>query len=509
MRAEFSLIFVVLGLLQLHASAQLTKEQQKVLEDFEQYMRSNDANERRSQVEALAFVDGVEATRLLLEIGLIDDDPRVRHRAAWALSRKEDKNAKILMHTDGLRSKNELIREGTARAIGKMDDPLDIALQEALQNERKTAPRIAMLQALAAHHSIFGTEIAAKLVGDRDLGVVLAAIDMLGAADAEPEHAVLHAALANRDWRVQAAALEALGKIRVVESVPVVIDFMANTKGRLLGDARTCLMAITGCQFGFKAEQWQTWWDRVKDGWEVPDVVITETVEENDAYGREDTTQTYDRIQTKSQRMLFILDLSTSMGQSIRFRPRGRRSSAGQTWRTVERMELAREELTKYIERLDKDTYFNIVIFDAEVDAFKPKLVRATGGSIGEAKKWIGDLKPYDGGPGNFTKEGYERGETNVFAALKWIYGFRDQGLDFTGKLKPVADTVFLLADGAPTCGELTVTEEILAQLDRYNHASRVVIHTISYDLVGIGRQFLVDVARKTGGTFVELGNER
>ena len=247
------------------AAAQLTEAQRSVLADFEKYMRSKDASERVGQVEALAFVDGVESTRMLLEIGLIDKDARVRYRAAWALSRKEIPAAVTAIKSVGLAHKNALVREGAARALGKMEgDEHLAALADALKSERKAPVQIALLKALGAHETHQGADAAARLVTQRHQGVALAAIDFLGDAKLGRHAATLHPLLQHKAWQIQAATLAALGKIRHRSSVPLVIEFMGNTRGRLRGDARDCLMAITGNQFGFKAEQWQKWWDTVK-----------------------------------------------------------------------------------------------------------------------------------------------------------------------------------------------------------------------------------------------------
>ena len=101
------------------------------------------------------------------------------------------------------------------------------------------------------------------------------------------------------------------------------------------------------------------------------------------------------------------------------------------------------------------------------------------------------------------------RGETNTFGVLKWIYGLKGPGLNFSGKLKPPADTVFLLSDGDATCGELIVNDEIIEQIEDYHAAGNVTIHTTAYELTGIGRQLLSDIARISGGRFVEIGAKR
>ena len=109
------------------------------------------------------------------------------------------------------------------------------------------------------------------------------------------------------------------------------------------------------------------------------------------------------------------------------------------------------------------------------------------------------------------TKEGWELGGTNTFGAIRHVYGFKKkkkiQG--YTGKNKPIADTIFLLSDGSPSNGVLVSRAEILSEVERYHAKAQVVIHTIAYDITGIGRQIMADIARVTGGKFVEIGEKR
>ncbi len=479
-----------------------------LLADFPKYMKSKSAAERVGQVEALAFVDGPEATRLLISLGLTDKDARVARRAAWALSRKESPAAIKALIDEGLTHRNARVRIGVARALQRRADGQGLKeLAALIPKERNGSAKAAYLEALAAHESSLGNEAALASLETRDLPVLLAALDALGASGDVKVAPRIGKLLRHKDWKVKSAALAALGRLRARSSIPVLIDFMAGTRGRLLGDARAALMAITGNQYGSKAEVWQRWWDRVKDGWQVPET-LPQKKADLAGYDTGGQTPDYCRIKAASERVLDVLDLSASMNQFIRYQPRAKGGRKASRWVSTKRIRLAKKELIRVLKKLKKNTSFDIVAFDATVQPFRPRLVPATPGNISSAVRWVEELQPWTEG-GAYTKEGWQRGETNLFAAIKWIFGIKGKGIHFTGKLKPLADTVFLLADGEPTCGELIVPDEILAVLEEYHEVSRVTIHTISFDLIGIGRQFLVDVARITGGTFVELGAKR
>ncbi len=479
-----------------------------LLADFSKYMKSKSAAERVGQIEALAFVDGAEATRLLISLGLTDKDARVARRAAWALSRKESAEALDVLIQEGLAHRNARVRIGVARALQRRADDRGLKeLAALIPKERNAAAKAAYLEALAAHESALGNDAALACLDARDVPTVLAAIDALGASGDPKIAPRVGKLLRHKDWKVKSAALAAMGRLRARSSIPLLIEFMGTTRGRLLGDARRALTAITGNQYGAKAEVWKRWWDRVKEGWKVPETLPQKKA---DLAGYDTASQTpdYYRIKTTSERVLYVLDLSASMNQFIRYQPKAKGRSKASGWVATKRIHLAKKELIRVLKKLKKNTSFDIVAFDAQVTPFRPRLVPATPGNIAAAVRWVEELQPWTEG-GAYTKEGWQRGETNLFAAIKWIFGIKGKGIHFTGKLRPLADTVFLLADGEPTCGELTVPDEILGVLEEYHEVSRVTIHTISFDLVGVGRQFLVDVARITGGTFVELGGKR
>lgn len=497
-----ALLFVTLMPL---VSAQEATDVGAAVESFERAFKSGDEQERIGEVENLAFIDAPETAAALIQTALLDKSVRVRLRAAWSLSRKTDPKAVALIIA-GLKHKKITARIGCARALAKLKDPSHVpALADALAGEKKEMAQLAILEALTlfARDADVAVPRALDLTGHRTDAVAIAAIRMVGHTE-NPAHAPsLHGLLKKRDWRRQSATLSALGRLRSKESIPLVIDFMDGLRGRLLGEARECLMSISGRQFGYKVEQWRKWWESAKGRFEVPEKKVEKDQDLEDKYAREDRRPDYHRIKTLSKKILFVIDVSSSMRTKIRYKPMHRKGG----YQTKIKMDLAKEELKRVIETLDKNTSFNIYTFEAVMNSWKPTLVRATPGSIGDAKRWIDDLQPFT--EGGQTKQGWMRGETNTFGVLKWIYGLKGPGLNFSGKLKVPADTVFLLSDGEATCGELIVNDEIIEQIEDYHAAGNVTIHTIAYELTGVGRQLLSDIARVSGGRFVEIGAKR
>lgn len=505
------LILSILLTVPVLAQSNLTDQQKEQLKDFKKYIKSKDVNERASQVGFLEHIDGEESARLILEKGLTDKELRVRSRAAWALAKKEDAKAIALIIKDGFAAKNPHVREGAVRAIGRMEDEKnEDAIVELIKNEKKPLVLIAAFRALAKTRSTKAMPIVESYFSHKHPGVVCAAVHMTGNTEEAKYAKPIWNLLLHSKREVQSSALFALGQLRSKEAIPFVLEFFAEAKGRHQGDCRDCLMKITGRQFSHNPERWINWWKRVGSGWQVPDDVAPNP-DDAKKYGIGDDTPTFHEIKTRSKHIAFVVDVSASMNNTMRFKVKNRKSSS-QTWRTARRIDLAKEELIRIIKTLDKRTYFNIIAFETTIHSFKGREVKAGAGTIAEAIKWVKKLKPYTapGGSAVYTKEGWMRGETNTFAALRYIYGFKSEKVStFTGRLQPIADTVFFLSDGDPSAGYLVALEEIVDQIERYHPNGQVVIHTIAYDLNGVGRQLMADIARVTKGKFVEIGSAR
>ncbi|MFT7620834.1 MAG: hypothetical protein ACI97A_004492 [Planctomycetota bacterium] len=493
------------------AQSKLTDQQKEQLKDFKKYIKSKDVGERASQVGFLEHIDGVESAQLILDKGLTDKELRVRARAAWALATKEDPKAVELIIKEGFTSKNAHVREGAVRAVGRMEDEKnEDPIVELIKNEKKPLVLIAAFRALAKTRSIKAMAIVEPFYSHKNVGVICAAAHMTGNTEEAKYSKPVWGLLLHSKREVQSSALFALGQMRSRDAIPFVLDFFAAAKGRHQGDCRDCLMRITGRQFSHNPERWINWWKRVGSGWTVPDEVTANT-EDAKKYGLGDETPTFHEIKTRSKHIAFIVDVSASMNNTMRYKVKNRKSSS-QKWRTAKRIDLAKEELARIIKTLDKRTYFNIITFETKIQSFKKSPVKAGPGTIAEAVKWIEKLKAYSapGGSASYTKEGWLRGETNTFAALRYVYGFKtDKISTFTGRLQPIADTVFLLSDGDPSAGYLVSLEEIMDQVERYHPNGQVVIHTIAYELTGVGRQLMSDIARITKGKFVEIGSAR
>ncbi len=149
MNANFlSLTLVCLSLFSGALCGQITASEKEQIADFYKYMKKEKVPGRVNQVGLLSFIDGKESSKALIDVGLQDKDIRVRLRASWALSTKNDVDAIQFIKDTGLVHDNVYVREGVARALGKNIDAEKHVddLVKLLKRESKSIVLIAALE---------------------------------------------------------------------------------------------------------------------------------------------------------------------------------------------------------------------------------------------------------------------------------------------------------------------------------------------------------------------------
>jgi Mg-chelatase subunit ChlD len=177
--------------------------------------------------------------------------------------------------------------------------------------------------------------------------------------------------------------------------------------------------------------------------------------------------------------VLFLVDLSGSMEEKARWRPaeEGGRPPPKVTARKID---VARIELRRAIERLPADATFNVLTFESEVKRFANAPAEPTRERKLELWAWM-DAWEHEGG-------------TNTWLGLS-------TALDVAGVAKGrlEADTIYLITDGKPTLGE---PAWIQRKVREKNEAGKVVIHVIQ---VGADdSRFCEDLAGENGGEFIQ-----
>lgn len=314
--------------------------------------------------------------------------------------------------------------------------------------------------ALAALHSLQRAEAswAAALVGyaeDKRPAVRAAALRALAdaaAADAAAASAA-ERLLADRDWRVRAAAYQLLAAVRAASAPPLLIARIDKETGRLRQDVLAALRELTGASFA-DSKQWKAWWAREKASFQP-------RPRDAGAPGRpgaDATTASYWNIPVHSDRVTFVVDCSGSMAE-----PFGTGDGT--------RLDEAKRQLGNVFDRIPKKARVNVISFGAGADALFDALQPLSGRRRKEADAFVAALPA--------------KGPTNVHAALRLAFADAE------------VDTIFLLTDGRPSVGAIVAPGALADEVQRWNLPRGLRIHTIA---IGEPSDLLERLARDSGG---------
>ena len=363
--------------------------------------------ERRKQpllVDLLHEVVGaaqVPATRAYIRDGALRAAaPRVKIQLIRGIGFSRDKGA-VPALLRMLREEDRDVRVETLEALGRLQAERALPLIQVFLRDAMFELRDAAARALG-------------LLGSRK------AVPALLRVLADPESLV-----------IESAAL-ALGKIGDPAAIPALIDGLeANreTNLRLVDAFVEALHEISGKAIAPDPELWRAWWESAKDKpfEKASEPIGSTTIEGPSYYG----------FPVRSSRVVFVLDVSRSMG-----------------WN--DRLKTAKEEIIKVLERLPRSTRFNLIVFSDEAVHWKGTagLKEASPGMVREAIRYINSRRPIRG--------------TNTYDALM-------KALD-----APRADTIYFLSDGHPSAGTVDDPKLILNEVRRRNQYRRVRIHGIA-----------------------------
>ena len=250
------------------------------------------------------------------------------------------------------------------------------------------------------------------------------------------------------------------------------------------------LRRLSGLDIDDRPALWEAWWRShgaalaekaagSPDGATAADADPTTAPDGRKIGARGKYDITYYGLPVRSDRILFLLDISMSMRY-------------GGLMEDPNRIEMAKAELVKVLRRLDPEVKFNILVF-------------STGNAYLDRKKLIAGTKPNRKRAEAWVQKLVAAGGTNSYGALK-------AGFDRF----PDVDTIYFLSDGRPSRGMITDPELIIARVKEMNLRRRVRIHTIalvkwnekktSLDLTGGANdaaRFMENLAESADGRFV------
>ncbi|MBL8752046.1 MAG: HEAT repeat domain-containing protein, partial [Planctomycetes bacterium] len=375
--------------------------------------------------------------------GLQDDSPEVRRATAQVLGSRRDRDA---------------VPELRKMLAGKVPGDARLALDAITAIEGFASAWLKELVTYTTH-------------ADRELRN--AALGVIGASRDKRQAAVVLAALAHDDWSTRFVAVEALEQIKDKDSVGKLIDRLPQETGRLKKRVAEALWQLTAQPFDEDAAKWSAWWKEAASTFAVAtekelDKATAER-ERRRLTARTTTGPKFFGLQVESHRVIFVLDISGSMLESMYGRYVGKRGAA--------RIDVAKQELAQAIKNLEPGTLFNIFTFSSGVARWQKDGIGVnTAPSRQEALDWIERLGA--------------AGATNLYDAVKQAFDDKD------------VDTIFIMSDGEPTNGEVIDPHRIREDVALWNKHRKIKISTIA---IGGNLEILEWLAKDAGGTYVQM----
>jgi len=316
-----------------------------------------------------------------------------------------------------------------------------------------------------------------ELADSRDPAIRMGATTALVEIRTADAIAKLHELAADDNWSVRLEAWQRIGELRQKESVPVLIERFVAERGRFREDLHAILRVMTGIDLGRDPQRWQTWWEREGEAFEVPSYAQAQAAEAARCGDPEreggTSSKSFFGVLVPSERVVFVLDISGSMRLPAKGDERSR-SDFDVTRRT--RLDIAKEQLSLVLRRLEDEVLFNVIFFETNVIPFSKKLQKMRKRTRQQVLR--------------FVHEQVSAGSTALYPALK--LAFEDE----------LVDTIYLLSDGAPTEGEITDIAVIRQAVQRWNAHRKVKIHGIT---VGQDSTLLHWLTLDTGGRYIRI----
>lgn len=340
-----------------------------------------------------------------------------------------------------------------------------------------------------------------SLEKEKDPRVKVAALEGLTTAPGSSWHSLVAPRVEDPDWGVQILAIRLAAQREIGKAIPGMIRALAKASTRVAEEAGAALRKLTGQSIEPYAEPWAKWWEENRAKWGEDGRPLQPVVS---APRPEDVT--YYGIRVKSDKVMFILDISDSMksekqappapppkgpttGEPAMKEPDPREKFSGP------KIEIAKQELKRVVKGLPKQAMFNIIAFNHVVTLWQPKMMEATEANKELAYAWIRDMQP--------------SGVTYIDGALQMA--FKMAGMGAYDKAYPgvALDTIFLLSDGAPTDNGYPNFKdmdpnEILKHVEEWNPQRRIVVNCVGIDNVVQGIEFMKKLAAQNGGVYVD-----
>jgi HEAT repeat protein len=443
-----------------------TDASRRALKSLHAEAKGGDARRTALVLAAIVRRGGPAEVDYVVKAAEASRDPALVAGLARVLAGARRPDARAHLRGEALQRASPPFRAQIARAFGAMGDPEAAMSLIVLLRDEDLGVRTEALLALGELRDPATWHEVARFLRAPDPRVREVAARSLGVLGAKDAAGDLVRSLADPAPRVVESAANALALLEAAAGVEPLIERLSSKPDedlRVLDALVRALERLTGRTLGDDPELWRAWWKEAKKGDGAPPKAGAPTTVAGPRYYG---------MGVRSQRVVFVIDVSRSMG-----------------WNG--RLETAQRELQQALERLPARTKFDVVTFSDFAQAWAGKLGAATPETVRRAVRFVERLEPQSG--------------TNAYDGLK--KAFEDEE----------ADTVFFLSDGSPTVGPVVDPERILADVREWNRWRRVRIHAIALlrgepppfagasEDPGAAASFLKRLAEENDGHFREV----
>ena len=452
------------------------------------------------RVRGLERCQNVKTAKVIVELLDKRDSDRVREVVALVLGRTENEEVLAYLRERGYERAGKMGRAYLCRTFGETGDKEAIPVLRKALGDGFWLVKANAARALAELEDKQSIDRLGKMAASGSGKLRIGALDALASfgADARKTVPLFQDNLKSSQWQVKVATCDAMKAIGSTAPVELLIDRYEIEGGRVKEDVLETLQELTGMDRKWAPDTWRTWWKKAKK-WKDLEERSKKQLEgegrtpkrSNDdryASGKKKKPHYYG-IRIYARTVGYVLDISASMNQGFRVSEEWQKRLGHKlTGRT--RIDVCRQELAHSIRGLDPRTRLNLVFFNDRARLWKSTPV-AAGASGPNAISAIKNIAT--------------KGQTNYYDALRLIMGMEGGAGGWTSNFADTPDTLFFLTDGAPTDGEITDADELLAWFNERNRFARLRVHVIAMGNTGVDSEFLEKLAKTNRGTFVHM----
>jgi hypothetical protein len=365
-------------------------------------LRSKLPTERITALRQLNDYRNVEAAKLLVTVGLQDDEPAVRDVAYHLLL---DFNGDVEI----ARYLLLVVKKDARRAdVNPITFRLLAVLLASASTDVEREVGTFLEKQSTSHDGLIFVESLADEMGEH--GQV---------EDVVPLTKLTKLRVFPVEFGLRRAIAEALIKISTPEAIEQLIALLEKVQGEIRAEIVKHLIDVTGEDFGLEAAGWREWWKANKKDFQMAAVRKDGTSVSLSRLGRESK---FYGLSIHAQKMVFIIDTSSSMLQGGR-------------------MGAAKRELLQALDGLTDDAQFSVLAFNGDVYAWRKQLMPANAAMKEAAEHWVATLETAH------STASYDALEAGLQFDAEAIF-FLTDGVPQGGNINNPADIVALVTRG-------------------------------------------------------------